>query len=193
MGRAGMEKIMEVPEGTKSGSSVWFSSPTPRHRYTNDLPVCNERTVGSVAVRSGNFFHLPCPHCTGRIEIISLSAKTPPSGLSDAVISQKVILSSDLQKTCPGPSFPVGIVSLPFYGDPFILRESSVVIKEIFLSFDLPDPGDAPSPDIVEPGSLFLFPSLFEFCRADFCEDPFFADLIDVLPDLDPAALSQDP
>ena len=25
MGRAGMEKIMEVPEGTKSGSSLWFT------------------------------------------------------------------------------------------------------------------------------------------------------------------------
>ena len=25
VGRAGMEKIMEVPEGTKSGSSVWFT------------------------------------------------------------------------------------------------------------------------------------------------------------------------
>ena len=37
VGRAGMEKIMEVPEGTKSGSSVWFSSPTPRHRYTHGI------------------------------------------------------------------------------------------------------------------------------------------------------------
>ena len=37
MGRAGMEKNMEVPEGTKSGSSVWFSSPTPRHRYTHGI------------------------------------------------------------------------------------------------------------------------------------------------------------
>ena len=31
------EKIMEVPEGTKIGSSVWFSSPTPRHRYTHGI------------------------------------------------------------------------------------------------------------------------------------------------------------
>ena len=37
VGRAGMEKIMEVPEGTKSGSSVWFSSPTPRHRSTHSI------------------------------------------------------------------------------------------------------------------------------------------------------------
>ena len=37
VGRAGMEKNMEVPEGTKSGSSVWFSSPTPRHRYTHGI------------------------------------------------------------------------------------------------------------------------------------------------------------
>ena len=37
VGRAGMEKIMEVPEGTKSGSSLWFSSPTPRHRYTHGI------------------------------------------------------------------------------------------------------------------------------------------------------------
>ena len=37
VGRAGMEKIMEVPEGTKSGSSLWFSSPTPRHRSTHSI------------------------------------------------------------------------------------------------------------------------------------------------------------
>ena len=34
---AGMEKNMEGPEGTKSGSSVWFSSPTPRHRSTHSI------------------------------------------------------------------------------------------------------------------------------------------------------------
>ena len=37
VGRAGMEKIMEVPEGTKSGSRLWFSSPTPRHRSTHSI------------------------------------------------------------------------------------------------------------------------------------------------------------
>ena len=37
VGRAGMEKIMEVPEGTKSGSSLWFSSPTPKHRSTHSI------------------------------------------------------------------------------------------------------------------------------------------------------------
>ena len=34
VGTAGMEKSMEVREGTKSRSSLWFSSPTPRHRST---------------------------------------------------------------------------------------------------------------------------------------------------------------
>ena len=28
---------MEVPEGTKSGSRLWFSSPTPRHRSTHSI------------------------------------------------------------------------------------------------------------------------------------------------------------
>ena len=28
---------MEVPEGTRSGSSLWFSSPTPRHRSTHSI------------------------------------------------------------------------------------------------------------------------------------------------------------
>ena len=37
VGRAGMEKNMEVPEGTKSGSSLWSSSPTPRHRSTHSI------------------------------------------------------------------------------------------------------------------------------------------------------------
>lgn len=37
VGRAGMEKNMEVPEGTKSGSSLWSSSPTPRHRSTHGI------------------------------------------------------------------------------------------------------------------------------------------------------------
>ena len=33
----GMEKNMEVPEGTKSGSSLWSSSPTPRQRSTHGI------------------------------------------------------------------------------------------------------------------------------------------------------------
>ena len=37
VGRAGMEKIMEVPEGTKSGSRLWFSSPTPRQTSTHSI------------------------------------------------------------------------------------------------------------------------------------------------------------
>ena len=37
VGGAGMDKNMEVPEGTKSGSSLWFSSPTPRHRSTHSI------------------------------------------------------------------------------------------------------------------------------------------------------------
>ena len=37
VGGAGMDKNMEVLEGTKSGSSVWFSSPTPRHGHTHGI------------------------------------------------------------------------------------------------------------------------------------------------------------
>ena len=37
VGTASMEKSMEVPEGTKSRSSLWFSSPTPRHRSTQRI------------------------------------------------------------------------------------------------------------------------------------------------------------
>ena len=55
VGTAGMEKSMEVREGTKSRSSLWFSSPTPRHRSTPSTsqqarcPVWAHRSVRALA------------------------------------------------------------------------------------------------------------------------------------------------
>ena len=45
VGRATMEKSMEVPEGSKPKSTIWFSSPTPRHISTKSITEQDTCTI----------------------------------------------------------------------------------------------------------------------------------------------------
>ena len=61
-----MEKNMEVPEGTKSGSSVWFSSPTPRHGHTHGISEQDRCPVWAhLSVRARAHAHARSPRGRG--------------------------------------------------------------------------------------------------------------------------------
>ena len=61
-----MDKNMKVPEGTNSGSSLWFSSPTPRHRFTHRISEQDRCPVWAhLSVRARAHAHARSPRGRG--------------------------------------------------------------------------------------------------------------------------------
>ena len=126
VGRAGMETSMEVPKGTKSRSSLWFSSPTPRHRSTHRISEqdrCPVWAYLSVRARAHAHARSPARQGVGRglgLWLESVQAPGLPEASQRSPRWRRDYLSSGVLEAeceCGGARGPRG-------GNPGLQRES---------------------------------------------------------------------